>query len=102
MTEPLYEKLIYENTDKGYQYRLVVSEFHDVQYLHLRKYFQSYDSGFIASKEGASIPLTIQNSYNLLDGLLEILSLSEGEEVFKKYFEKPVNMGEKFPLVEGY
>jgi hypothetical protein len=45
--------------------------------------------------------LTLQNSYNLLDGLLEILSLAEGDEVIKKYFEKIINRGEKIPLVEG-
>lgn len=78
-----------------------MSEFRGVQYIHVRKYFLSYDSGFIATKEGASIPLTLQNSYNLLDGLLEILSLAEGDEVIKKYFEKIINRGEKIPFVEG-
>ena len=59
----------------------------------------TYESEFLPSKEGASVPLTIQNSYALIDGLFEILSLSEGSEVVEKYFEKL--MGEKIPLDEG-
>lgn len=95
----IFSKTIFENTEKGFQYRLTVSEFREVQYLHLRKYFLTYESEFLPSKEGASVPLTIQNSYALIDGLFEILSLSEGSEVVEKYFEKL--MGEKIPLDEG-
>ena len=89
----LYEKLIFENEEKGFQYKLTVSEFREVQYLHVRKYFLSYDSIFIPTKEGASIPLTISNSYALLDGLLEILSMTEGEDAIKKYVEKKLLIG---------
>ena len=74
----LYEKLIYENLEKGFQYRLTVSEFREVEYIHVRKYFLSYEGEWIPTKEGASIPASIQNVYQLLDGLLEICSKSEG------------------------
>lgn len=86
MDEPLYEKLIYENTDKGYQYRLVVSEFREVQYLHLRKYFQTYEGDFVPSKEGATIPVTIENVFALLDALVEITSAEESSGIIIKYF----------------
>ena len=42
-SEVEYEKTIYENLEKGYQLRLVVNEFRGVQYLHIRKYFLTYN-----------------------------------------------------------
>lgn len=91
MSEPLYEKLIYENTDKGYQYRLVVSEFRDVEYLHLRKYFQTYEGDFVPSKEGATIPVTIQTVFALLDGLVELCATEENVEVITRYFSDKIS-----------
>ena len=43
----LYEKLIFENEEKGFQYKLTVSEFREVQYLHVRKYFLSYEGEYV-------------------------------------------------------
>ena len=40
-TPVLYERLIEENMEKGFQVKLVVNEFRDVIYIHLRKYFLS-------------------------------------------------------------
>lgn len=91
MAEPLYEKLIYENTDKGYQYRLVVSEFREVEYLHLRKYFQTYEGDFVPSKEGATIPVTIQNIFALLDALVELTATEESVDVITKYFSDKIS-----------
>ena len=84
---PLYEKIISENLDKGYQLRLVVSEFRDVQYVHLRKYFLSYDGVFVPTKEGASMPATISSIYALLDGLIEICSYEESVDSISKHFQ---------------
>lgn len=86
MSDALYEKVIYENVDKNYQYRLTVNEFRDVQYLHIRKYFQSYEGDFVPSKEGASIAATIGNTFSLLDGLIDIVSREEAIDVITKYF----------------
>jgi hypothetical protein len=65
----LYEKLIEENMDKGFQVRLVVNDFKEVTYLQLRKYF----------------PASLQNIYALLDGLLDICSEAEGHEIIETY-----------------
>ena len=89
----LYEKLIEENLDKGFQVKLVVNDFKDVTYLQLRKYFLSYEGDWIPSREGVSIPASLQNIYSLLDGLFDICSQAEGEEIIKNYarqlLEKP-------------
>lgn len=87
---PLYEKIISENLDKGSQLRLVVSEFRDVQYIHLRKYFLSYDEGFVPTKEGASMPATIAGIYALLDGLVEICSFEESIDSITKHFQEKI------------
>lgn len=86
----LYSKLIEENLDKGFQVHLVVNDFKDVIYLQLRKYFLSYEGEWIPSREGISIPASLENIYNLLDGLFDICSKAEGVEIIKKYAEQLV------------
>ena len=72
-----YEKLIYENLDKGTQYKLTASEFRDVEYVHLRKYYLNFEGEWVPSKEGAAIPATIANMYALLDGVIELCAHEE-------------------------
>lgn len=87
----LYEKLIYENLEKGFQYRLTVSEFREVEYIHIRKYFLSYEGEWIPTKEGASVPASIQNVYQLLDGLLEICSKAEGVDAIVEHLSTKIS-----------
>ena len=90
-TEPLYEKVIYQNDLKFYQLKLVLNEFRDKQYLHLRKYFLSFDEGYIASREGASMEASMANVFALLDGLLELVSKAEGDEAILRYFKDKIS-----------
>lgn len=83
----LYEKLIFENLDKGFRIYLTVSEFRDVQYVHIRKYFLSYEGEWLPSKEGIAIPATISNTFALADGLIEICSFEESIESIEEHFE---------------
>lgn len=89
--EVLYEKIINENEEKGTQLRLVVNIFRDVEYLHLRKYFLSFDEGYLPSKEGASMPCTISNVFALLEGLTEICAKEESIDTAKKYLTGLIN-----------
>ena len=84
----LYDKLIEENMDKGYQVRLVVNEFREVIYFQLRKYFLSYEGKWIPSREGISVPASIENIKSVVDGLLDICAKAEGTEVIEHYAEK--------------
>lgn len=86
-----YEKIINEDMQKGFQVRLVVNDFRDVTYLQLRKYFLTYEGDWQASREGVSIPASMENIYALLDGLLDICSNAEGEEIIKHYADKLKN-----------
>jgi hypothetical protein len=83
-----YNKTIDENMDKGFQVRLVVNEFKNVEYIQLRKYFLTYEGDWQASREGISIPATIENIYGLLDGLLDICAKAEGNDIIRHYAAK--------------
>ena len=86
----LYERLIEENLEKGFQVRLVVNDFREVTYIQLRKYFLTYEGDWQASREGISIPDSIENIHSLLYGLLDICAKAEGEEVIKFFYEEIV------------
>jgi len=86
----LYEKIIEENEEKSYQLRLVLNEFRDKHYIHLRKYFLSFDEGYIPSKEGASMEASIHNIYALLDGLFDLVANAEGSEIILKHYRNKI------------
>jgi hypothetical protein len=90
MHKELYEKTIYENEAKAYQLRLVCSEFRGEQYIHIRKYFLSYEGDYLPSKEGVSMLASMSNIYSLLDGLLEIVSKEEAIEAISTYFSDKI------------
>lgn len=83
-----YNRVIDENMEKGFQVRLVINEFRDVEYIQLRKYFLTYEGEWQASREGISIPATIENIYGLLDGLLDICAKAEGDDIIRHYAAK--------------
>lgn len=91
MSEELYEKVIYQNDDKFYQLRLVVNEFREKQYIHIRKYFLTYDGDWQASKEGISMEAGIDNILSLLDGLMEIVSKEEALAEINKHFSNRIS-----------
>lgn len=90
-SEVLYEKIIHEDIIKGHQLRLVLNEFREKQYLHLRKYFQDFEGEWVPTKEGASMEASISNIYGLLDGLLELVANSEGIDGMEHHFEKKIS-----------
>lgn len=84
----VYSKVIEENMDKGFQIRLVVSEFREETYLQFRKYFLSYEGEWVPSKDGVSMIISFENVYSIIDGMFDICANSEGEEIITKYFNK--------------
>lgn len=88
---PLYEKVLSENLEKGKQLRLVLSEFRDVQYLHIRVYYLDYEGNWKPTREGASMPATIASIYALLDGLIELCSKEESIDSVTKHFGQKIN-----------
>ena len=90
-SDELYEKLIYENQDKFYQLRLVVNEFRGKQYVHIRKYFMTYEGDYQSSREGISMEASMNNIFSLLDGLMEICSKEESVELINAYFSDRIS-----------
>lgn len=82
----MYERIIYE-TDT-YQWRVTVNVFHDIEYLHIRKYILDFDEQWIPIKEGVSFPLDLNNVRELFIAILEILSLGESKQAIEKHFKE--------------
>ena len=83
-----YSKVIDENYDKGFQVRFVINDFRDTTYFQLRKYFLSFEGDWVPSREGVSIPASIENIKAVLDALLDVCAQAEGEEVVSYYYDK--------------
>ena len=91
--EPMvYEKIVHYDEVKEVQVRLTVNTFRGVEYLHLRKYYLDFHEEWKPTPEGVALPLDFNNSRQLFDGLLEILSLAESKSIledhFKEYLDK--------------
>jgi hypothetical protein len=90
-TQPYYYEKIIDESEKGYQTRLVVSEFRGTEYLHLRRYYMDFEETWQPSNEGISLPLTLQNSQNLFEGLVELLSLAESKTILEDHFHETLD-----------
>lgn len=78
-----YSKVIWQSDAKDFQWRLTVSNFMGGQYLNIRKYFLTFEEDYQPTKEGLSIPLDLNSTFNLAMGLCEIMSNAESEEIKK-------------------
>ena len=83
-----YYKVISQNDYKAEQVRLALGDFKDVTYIQLRKYYLDYESNWVPSKVGITVPATLSNIYALLDGLMEICSKQEAIEIINHYKAK--------------
>lgn len=89
-SEVLFERTIYQNDVKNYQLKVVANLFRDVEYLHIRKYFLSFEDGYVPSREGISIPMSIENIYAILDALIELCSKAETTDAITQHFEQKI------------
>jgi hypothetical protein len=85
--DDIYERIILEQENKEIQWRLVVSKFRDVEYLHLRKYYLDFEGIYMPTKEGACIPFELNSLSNLFEALVEILSLAESKGSIEAHFK---------------
>ncbi len=87
INDDVYEKIILEQEDKEILYRLVVSNFNDVEYVHIRKYYLDFEGEYKPTKEGVCIPFELNSLSNLFEGLVELLSLSESKSIIQEHFK---------------
>ena len=81
-TPAIYEKVIQESETE--QVRLVINHFRDVEYISLRKYYLDFDEEWKPSNQGITMPIDLENTRNLFQGLVEILSLAESKTILEK------------------
>jgi hypothetical protein len=82
-----YSKIIHYDAAKEIQVRLTVNCFRGVEYLHLRKYYLDFEEEWKPTPEGIAMPLDFDNSRNLFEGLVEILSLAESKGILEEHFK---------------
>ena len=82
-----YSRIVHVSEDGTMQVRLTVNTFRGVEYLHLRKYYQSFEEDWLPTKDAVAMPLDLTNSYELFTGLVEILSLAESRDRVLEYFQ---------------
>ena len=87
----IYEKVIHEDLNKFIQLRLVINEFRDIEYLHIRKYYMDFDGEWLPSSEGVSMPLDLSNVVELFDGLVEVLSIAESKTILEEHFKEKLD-----------
>jgi hypothetical protein len=80
----IYEKIIQETEHE--QVRLVINTFRDTEYISLRKYYLDFDEEWKPSNQGITIPIDMENTRNLFQGLVEILSLAESKAIIEENF----------------
>jgi hypothetical protein len=85
-TPAIYEKVIQETEHE--QIRLMVSTFRDTEYISLRKFYLDFEEEWQPSREGISMPIDFDNSRNLFQGLVEILSLAESKNILEEEFKE--------------
>jgi TPP-dependent indolepyruvate ferredoxin oxidoreductase alpha subunit len=80
----IYEKIIQETEHE--QVRLVINTFRETEYISLRKYYLDFDEEWKPSNQGITIPIDMENTRNLFQGLVEILSLAESKAIIEENF----------------
>ncbi len=81
----IYEKMIQETEHE--QIRLVINTFRGVEYISIRKYYLDFDEEFKPSNQGITMPIDMENTRNLFQGLVEILSLAESKAIIEENFK---------------
>ena len=87
----LYEKLIHYNEDRHEKVFLSINTFRDVEYLSIRKYYQDFDEQWKPSKDGIAMSIDFNNTRELFQGLVEIISLAESKEILEREFADLIN-----------
>lgn len=84
---PVYAKEIHYNPKTHEKIYLTVNTFRGVEYLHFRKYFQDFDEEWKPTPDGIAMQLDFDNSRNLFEALVEILSLAETKNILETHFK---------------
>lgn len=82
----IFSKIIHE-TDT-FQIRVEVTEFRDSEWIHIRKFYLDFEEEWHPTKEGISLPLTLDNTIALLTALASIVSTAEDSNIKQQIIER--------------
>ena len=88
---PIYEKEIHYNEERHEKIFLTVNTFRGIEYLSIRKYYQDFDEEWKPSKDGIAMSIDFNNTRELFQGLVEIISLAESKEILEREFADLIN-----------
>lgn len=86
--EIVLDEVICEIPEKFVQWRLTINTFRGKEYVHIRKYFLSYEGEFIPSREGACIEVNIQRLAALTSAFFKTLSHAEAVDQVLEYLDE--------------
>ena len=86
-----YSRVIHYDEVKEIQVRLTINTFRGVEYMHVRKYYLDFTEEWKPSTEGVAMPISIENSRELLVGLVSIISQAESSEVINSILGKSLD-----------
>lgn len=84
------DKILFQKEDGSFQWRVGLSEYKNIDYLYFRKWYESYDEGFLPSDEGFNIPLDTEEVKTLIEVLSQFLSKTELDLILNEQKNKGI------------
>lgn len=78
--EDKLDVVLFENEEKGEQYKLCITEFRGKNYLSIRKWFLDFEGEYKPTKNGFTMEYTLVGTANLFSALAKLLSEAESLE----------------------
>lgn len=77
MHNDLISVILFDDLEKGKQYRLSISEFRGVNYISIREWYLGFEGAWLPTPQGVTIPYNLHSTSRLFKGLESILSDAE-------------------------
>lgn len=84
MQSDLLSVVLFDDIEKGKQYRLSISEFRRVNYLSIREWYLSFDGSFAPTTNGVTVPYTLHTASRMFNALKVLLSDAETLETVRE------------------
>ena len=79
---------LFKNDEKGILYKLSVTEFRGKSYLSVREWYLDFEGVYAPTKNGFTVPYTLDTTLALLDGQYEFIEAEVLETLLEKRNER--------------
>lgn len=83
--EDVLEVNLLEDELKGVLYKLTITEFRNKNYLSIRQWYLDFEGEYAPTRNGFTVPYTLDTTVALFDSLSELLSDAEVLETVAKH-----------------